>query len=250
MMPYPSTTHYLAKKLNWMGRKLKSINDPASIKDWTEAMNCVFKTLVTFSGNKQLTAPTQMARRKLDIQRAESINVVSRQKDDSIAVKTKKIVERPLIMGKRTLPSRSRKETDTVKVNRIGHPSIRCVMQAPKVATRGVIEHGSSMEVDGDVRNLDRECQQRRKLWIKEWWKRALWRELDTWEKKRSSRTWGDYKEFIERMFVNGEYEILMYQMKEEILEVFPDGVPSQDISRKNMEAYLIQEKFKDFTAS
>ena len=57
--------------------------------------------------------------------------------------------------------------------------------------------HGSSMEVDGDVSILDEECLQRRKLWVKAWWKRALWRELDRWD--NGSRNWGDYKDYIQR---------------------------------------------------
>ena len=79
MMEYPPTTHYLIRKLNWMARKLKSMIDPSAIKDWTEAMNYAFKTLEAFSGNRDLSTPTQMAKRKVDINRALSINIISLQ---------------------------------------------------------------------------------------------------------------------------------------------------------------------------
>ena len=80
------------------------------------------------------------------------------------------------------------------------------------------------------------------------WWKRTLWRELEAWRKPVRNRTWGDIKEYIDRMFVNGVYEMLQEQMLDEIEGKFPNGVPSTDISRKNMKAYLIYVKFKDFT--
>ena len=44
-MGYPATTYYLTMELNWMARKLKAINDPTTIKEWTEAMNSVYGVL-------------------------------------------------------------------------------------------------------------------------------------------------------------------------------------------------------------
>ena len=72
-MAYPSTTSYLARKLNWMARKLRSMNDPPTIRAWMEAMNSVFKTLQALSANEDLTKSTKIARRELDYQKAESI---------------------------------------------------------------------------------------------------------------------------------------------------------------------------------
>ena len=66
----------------------------------------------------------------------------------------------------------------------------------------------------------------------------------------RRKRTWGHYKKFIEGIFFDGVYEILLLEMIDEMEEKFPDGVPIPDISREDSKVYLIAEKFKDFTAS
>ena len=97
-MEYPPTTHYLTMKLNWMARKLKAMNDLPTIKDWMEAMNCVFKTLQAFSSNKELSAPMPVSRRKLNIQKAHCITV----KPIHSKVKTIKTVVRPIMKGKRS----------------------------------------------------------------------------------------------------------------------------------------------------
>ena len=55
-MYYPPTTNYLRKKLKWMARKLKAMNDLPAIKDWTDVMNCVFDTLQAISKGKDLSA--------------------------------------------------------------------------------------------------------------------------------------------------------------------------------------------------
>ena len=107
----------------------------------------------------------------------------------------------------------------------------------------------STMEIEGDVSKLDLECQQRRLLWVKEWWKRALWRELE--KRKSDSRTrleyWDDYKGFIERMFAGGGWVELMEQMMVEIEEVFPSGITYDWITAEELETYLIEEKHRDF---
>ena len=51
-MGYPATTHYLTMKLNWMTRKLKGINEPSNIKDWTEAMHSIYRVLEEFKRNE------------------------------------------------------------------------------------------------------------------------------------------------------------------------------------------------------
>ena len=123
-MAYPATTHYLTRKLNWMARKLKSVNDPATIKDWTEAMNCLFKTLQTFSANKDLSTPMQMTRRTLDYHKGQSFSVKPVQKGDT-GCETWKIVGRPIMKGKRWSAPRSPKKSNIVKVKRLAQQSKR-----------------------------------------------------------------------------------------------------------------------------
>ena len=102
-MEYPPTTQYLLRKLNHMARKLKAMNDLPAIKDWMEAMNCIFETLQAFSGNNELSAPMLVPRRKWEIHKAQSITI----KPVISAVKTVKKVVRPLIKGKRSIAARS-----------------------------------------------------------------------------------------------------------------------------------------------
>ena len=92
-MVYLSTTQYLSRKLNWMGRKLRFMNDATTIKEWTEAMDCVFKSLDTFSRNKDVSTPTQIWIKKMEIHRGQNINVLSLHVDSKIK---EKVVKKPL----------------------------------------------------------------------------------------------------------------------------------------------------------
>ena len=76
-MVYPSTTTYLTRKLNWMARKLRFMNDASAIKEWTQAMDCIFNSLENYSKNKDLSTPMQMGLKKMEIQRGKNINVLS-----------------------------------------------------------------------------------------------------------------------------------------------------------------------------
>ena len=103
------------------------------------------------------------------------------------------------------------------------------------------------MKVEGDVRKLDKESLLRRKLKVKDWWRRALWRKLDKWKKPRKTRTWGDYKRFIQQILVDRDYENMKKQMVEELSEEFTAKAVSQVMSREELEDYLIDLKFRDF---
>ena len=54
---------------------------------------------------------------------------------------------------------------------------------------------------------------------------------------------WEDCKEYINRMFGEGMYEILWALMLEEINGKFPDGVPSTDSGREDLKAYLTSRR-------
>lgn len=237
-MEYPPTTHYLTSKLNWMAGKLKAMNDPPTIKDWLEAMNCVFETLQAFSSNKELSAPMLVSRRKLDIEKALCITV----KPIQSAVKRIKKGERPIFKGKRSGAARRLMETMKIKDSFKRKPW-------KTIAAKENAAQDSSMEIEGDVIKLNMECQKRQLVWVKAWWKRALWRELK--KQKSGSRTrlvyWDDYKGFIERFFAGGGWAELWEQMIDEIEEVFPSGVPSDWITAEEFETYLIEEKYRDF---
>ena len=146
-MEYPPTTHYLTMKLNWMPRKLKVMNDPPTIKDWMDAMSCVFKTLQVFLSNKELSAPLLVSRRKLDIQKAHCITV----KPVHSAVKKIKKIERPIIKGKRS--SVARRQMETMKIKKDWKEQQKAMPAKENVAQE------SSMEIEGDVSKLDMECQ-------------------------------------------------------------------------------------------
>ena len=64
-----------------MARKLKCINDPPAIRDWTDAMMCVFKIHEVIAGNNDLNKPRQIRNRRLDFCKLKSINVLPINKD-------------------------------------------------------------------------------------------------------------------------------------------------------------------------
>ena len=61
-----------------------------------------------------------------------------------------------------------------------------------------------TMKVEGDVRKLDKECLQRRKEWVKAWWKRAIWR-VDSGDSGCRTRLvyWDDYKGLSDLAYEN-----------------------------------------------
>ena len=117
-MTYPPTRQYLTGKLNWLARKLKSMNDPPAIRDWTDAMLCVFKVHEAFLGNRDLTNPRQIVNRKLDFYKARSINILPLNKDQWVADKTQSNIKRPVIRGIRSRCSKSLINTRTGKEKR------------------------------------------------------------------------------------------------------------------------------------
>ena len=74
-MSYPATTNYLAMKLNWMARHLKSINDPTTIEHWVAAMQSVFKLFEDFSTNKALSTPLPVITKQRDFYRVPAVNI-------------------------------------------------------------------------------------------------------------------------------------------------------------------------------
>ena len=87
-MAYPATTHYLTMKLNWMGRKLKTMNTPTTIIEWTKAMQSVFRTLEDISRNKDLSTPTKIPRTRREYWRAPSINLEPLNTESTVAETT------------------------------------------------------------------------------------------------------------------------------------------------------------------
>ena len=84
-----------------MGRRLRYMNDATKIKEWTEAMDCVFKTLETCSRNKDVSTPMQMGLKKIEIHRGQNINVLSRHDDWNIKEKVVKKDKRITVKKKR-----------------------------------------------------------------------------------------------------------------------------------------------------
>ena len=131
IMVYPSTTHYLTRKLNWMARKLKFMNEASAIKEWTEAMHCVFKSLEAFSKNKDLSTPTQIGLKKMDIHRGENINVLSLHDGIKVTGKVVKKLKRPVMKGMRSVSSRSLMKSETGREMRIEQQSSRSFLEVP-----------------------------------------------------------------------------------------------------------------------
>ena len=100
-MGYASTTKYLAKKLNWMSRRLKAINKPSDIKEWTEAMHSVYKLHADFSINKELSTPPMMSTLRRDYTRALSIDIAPTDKEVSDSTRIQTTDHRPVIKGRR-----------------------------------------------------------------------------------------------------------------------------------------------------
>ena len=109
---------------------------------------------------------------------------------------------------------------------------------------------GGHMEMDGDVRKWDQVRLLRSMTKIKEWWNRVFGRKLEIWRMKNRRSTWGDEERFIKLMFNNGVYETMMEQMAEDLLDDFPPGGPTQVITKKELEKYLIKGALRNFTKS
>ena len=146
-MGYASTTDYLAKKLNWMSRRLKAINKPSDIKDWAEAMHCVYKIHADFSRNKELsTPPPKMTRMSWDYTRALCIDIPPTDKDlwDSSRIQT--TFHRPVIKVRRSR---------TLKVASRGKQICKNILKKAQVSREPVVnwvgkDDGLTMEIDGD----------------------------------------------------------------------------------------------------
>ena len=57
-MSWPSATSLLESKLHWMARRLRKINEPSSIIEWTEAMQRVFKVYNLYLDDTSLSSPS------------------------------------------------------------------------------------------------------------------------------------------------------------------------------------------------
>ena len=239
MPAYPSTTNYLTRKLNWMARKLRCIDDPSSIKDWTEAMNCVFKILEAFSGNKELTTPTERTRRKLDIYRADSTNFISREE-----------VDQPLTM---IVAPKETKNTSSIMEVEIESDTDRqqSLQNAPfsqlQPAKRRAVIRGIRMRKAHRIDESERESMGRNtdagrfraeaniKSKVKDWWTKALWRRLKL--ESKDNGHWDDKDKFtklLELCSTDGE-------MKEKFKENFPSKPAVESI-----EFYIDAELYKN----
>ena len=108
-----------------MGRRLRFMNDATTIKEWTEAMDCVFKSLESFSRNMEVSTPMQMGIKKMEIHRGQNINVLPLHVDP-------KSTEKEVNIAKRITGKRQRIVT-------------------PREINSSWPEQAGSMEVDGDV---------------------------------------------------------------------------------------------------
>ena len=59
-MPYPAASDYLTRKLHWMARRLRVINEPATITEWMDAMMAVVKVHNVISGIEDLSKPIEV----------------------------------------------------------------------------------------------------------------------------------------------------------------------------------------------
>ena len=85
-----------------MTRKLKGINDPSNIKEWTEAMQSIYRVLEDFSRNEDLSTPPQMIRTKWEIHRAASIDLNSSDKKGKDKEGILGMILRPVVKGVRS----------------------------------------------------------------------------------------------------------------------------------------------------
>ena len=59
-MTYPSANYYLKRKLHWMARRLRAINEPSTITEWIDAMMALVKVHDVISGNEDLSKPIKV----------------------------------------------------------------------------------------------------------------------------------------------------------------------------------------------
>ena len=145
-MGYPATTHYLTMKLNWMARKLKGINEPSNIKDWTEEMHSIYRVLEEFTRNEALSTPPKMNRAKWEIHKAPCINTTAsdiKAKDTKSKMGT---IQRPVVKGVRStrmkIPSSSMESKKFIGKGKVSEEHTVCHESTTKYV---------SMEVEEDV---------------------------------------------------------------------------------------------------
>ena len=124
-MVYPATTNYLTMKLNWMARKLKTMNTPTTIIEWTDAMQSVFKTLEDFSKNKDLSTPTLMTKTRRECCRGPSICVKPSNNEALATDMTLMKNRRPVAKGFRSQPAKKSRLTIKVEVSEENNPKQR-----------------------------------------------------------------------------------------------------------------------------
>ena len=141
-------------------------------------MHCVFNSLEAFSKNKELSTPMQIGLQKMEIHRGQNINFLSLHEGIKVTEKTVMKVKRPVMIGMRSLFSRSLKEKETSRGMMIEKQSSRNLKERSnsKVTRRTQTEivdrgqdsehkrpvQGGWMEVDGAGSKLDKEDTQRR----------------------------------------------------------------------------------------
>ena len=140
-------------KLNWMARKLKAINDPATIKEWTEAMHSVYRVLEDFSRNEDLSSPPPINRKKWEFHRVKGISVTPSDKEANDFWSTKAKIQRPVMKGVRSLSLKMVSRGVKTKKKLLERVQVRVEQPVDHVGT----EEGVSMEVVGHFSQPDNE---------------------------------------------------------------------------------------------
>jgi len=122
-MTYPSPADHIRRKLNWMSRRLQSFNKPAGINEWTESMKSVFEVLRLFKLDKELSSPTLYIKRKMSMNRGESISITPLEypfndKEEVVETPKPQIKRRQVVKGKRLFLRKNitEQENDTLKM--------------------------------------------------------------------------------------------------------------------------------------
>ena len=177
-------------------------------------MQSVFRTLEAFSGNKNLSTLTEIIIRKFEIHRSQSINIVPQHQNQNSDENTTEKKHRPVMIGKRTLPSRRWIETNIGKVKRIGQQSLRNVFEPAKNERSMEIDEREKLktEVNETLRMLfakddegivssgagfgENRIENDTKEIIKDMWKDALWRRLKL--EGKNLRHWDSEEKWVE----------------------------------------------------
>ena len=118
----------------------------------------MFKSLEAFSKNKDLSTPTQIGLKKMDIHRGENINVLSLHDGIKVTGKVVKKLKRPVMKGMRSVSSRSLMKSETGREKRIEQQSSRSFLEVPsRLVKRRLQSNEGPMEVEVEENTVELE---------------------------------------------------------------------------------------------